>query len=144
MNKGSVKNFILGRLRHWRFIAVMLMVYDVIAIHLSYFFALWFRFDLVFSQIPEDYLHSYYYIITAYSVVSVVIFWFFRMYRGMWRYASHVEFIRTFAGSVTASVLHSVCITLIFMRMPASYYIWGAILQFGFLVVPRFAYRLLP
>ncbi|MBQ6927305.1 MAG: polysaccharide biosynthesis protein [Oscillospiraceae bacterium] len=65
------------------------------------------------------------------------------MYRGMWRYASYTELVRTFCGSAAASLLHTVLITAIFQKMPMSYYIWGAGAQFVFLLIPRFAYRLL-
>ena len=33
------------RLEHWQLIALLLMVYDFAAVNLSYFLALWFRFD---------------------------------------------------------------------------------------------------
>ena len=36
-------------LEHWQVIALYLMVYDVIAVNLSYFFALWIRFDCMYS-----------------------------------------------------------------------------------------------
>ena len=40
-------------------IAVLLIAYDVIAINMAYFLALWFRFDCIFSKIPQNYYDSY-------------------------------------------------------------------------------------
>ena len=128
---------------HWKIIAICLMVCDFLTMHASYFLALWFRFDCVYSAIPQHYLTSYLHMITAYAVGAIILFWFFRMYRSMWRYASYGELVRTFCGSVTASVIHTVLITQLFERMPLSYYLWGSILQLILLVVPRFSYRLL-
>ena len=53
MNKYEVsKRF---RLEHWQVIALYLMVYDILAVNISYFLALWIRFDCRFNQIPQDY-----------------------------------------------------------------------------------------
>ena len=129
-------------LEHWQIMALCLMICDVISVCLAYFLALWLRFDCMYSHIPQEYRVTFSIVIIPYALVSLCIFWAFHMYRGMWRYASYSELVRTFLGSVTASVLHSVVITLI-NRMPLSYYVWGAGAQFVFLLIPRFAYRLL-
>ncbi len=131
------------KLEHWQIVALCLMVCDVISIHLSYFLALWLRFDCVYSHIPKQYLLSYIFFIFPYAICSVILFWFFRMYRGMWRYASYNELLRTFAGSMTAAVLHAVLITAFFVHMPLSYYIWGGGTQLVLLLIPRFSFRLL-
>ena len=41
---------------HWQIMAVYLMVYDMVAIAASYFFAMWIRFDCRFQSIPAEYL----------------------------------------------------------------------------------------
>ncbi|MBQ7693370.1 MAG: polysaccharide biosynthesis protein [Oscillospiraceae bacterium] len=119
------------------------MICDFISIHLAYFLALWLRYDCIYSHIPQVLRISTALFTPPYALVAVGIFWAFRMYRGMWRYASYSELVRTFCGSVTASLLHSVLISVIFTRFPLSYYVWGAGAQFVFLLLPRFAYRLL-
>ena len=65
------------------------------------------------------------------------------MYRGVWRYASYSELVRTFCGSITASVVHTVLISSIYGRMPLSYYLWGSVVQLMLLIAPRFSFRLL-
>lgn len=131
------------KLEHWQIIAIGLMICDFLTIQLSYFLALWVRFDCVYSSIPERYLSSYLHFITAYSIGAIIFFSLFRMYRSMWRYVSYVELLRTFMASAVASIAHAVLITALVCRMPLSYYLWGSALQFVFLVIPRFSYRLL-
>ena len=104
MDKKENKRF----LEHWQMMAACLIICDVISVCLAYFLALWLRFDCVFSLIPQDYWVTFAIFIVPYTLVALGIFWAFRMYRGMWRYASYTELVRTFLGSVTASVLHSV------------------------------------
>ena len=131
------------KLEHWQVMAICLMICDVISVCLAYFLALWLRFDCIYSHIPQYYRVAYALFTLPYALVAVGIFWAFHMYRGMWRYAGYGEFVRTFAGSLTASVIHSIAITLIFKPFPLSYYIWGAGTQFVLLLIPRFAYRVL-
>lgn len=128
---------------HWHLMAICLMICDVISVCLSYFLALWVRYDCVYSNIPKYNRVAFSLFILPYALVAILLFWKFRMYRGMWRYASQNELINTFCGSITASLLHTLAITLIFDRFPLSYYLWGAGTQFVLLLIPRFTYRLL-
>ncbi len=130
------------RFEHWQIMALCLMIWDFLAIHFSYFLALWIRFDCEYSAIPEQFLNPYLHFITAYSIGAIVVFWLFRMYHSMWRYASYGELVRVFLGSVTASIIHIVLITVMFNRMPLSYYLWGSVVQLILLITPRFSYRL--
>lgn len=129
------------RIEHWQIISALLMVYDFIAICVAYFLALWLRFDGFFGSIPQHYFQPYIQFIFPCAAVSVVIFILFRMYNSMWRFASYTEFIRTFSGSLTSSILHTILITIIIYRMPLSYYLIGAGLQFIFLIGIRFSFR---
>ena len=92
-------------LAHWKVMAICLMICDFISIHLAYFLALWLRYDCIYSHIPQVLRISTALFTPPYALVALGIFWAFRMYRGMWRYASYSELVRTFCGSVTASIL---------------------------------------
>ena len=127
----------------FRLDSVAMVVCDFLIIHLAYFLALWFRFDCVFSSIPHDYLEAYAQFITAFAALSIFLFWIFRMYQSLWRYASYIELTRTVAGSVVASTLHIVLISVLVRKMPISYYLLGGFFQLTLLLVPRFSYKLI-
>ncbi len=139
----------LGRLRieHWQIIAALMAAYDYCAVVGSYLLAIWIRFEGIWVEDAEPYLKAFARFIFPFGLVCIVIFFFFRMYNSIWRYASLMELARTFFGSLTASALHSVAISLLVCgglrahRMPISYYIIGAMLQFFLLLGVRFAYR---
>ena len=131
------------RFEHWQLMAAIVMACDFISIHAAYFLALWFRFDCRYDSIYPQYLKPYLHFITIYALLAIVIFRFFKMYRIMWRFASVDDLIRTAIGSVTASLLHVAVITLVWNRMPISYYVWGSTLQLILVVAPRFSYRIL-
>ena len=130
------------KFEHWIIISIFLMLYDFIVIHLSYFLALWVRFDCKYTQIPEAYYNAFWMFITTYALGSIVIFWFFRMYRTVWRFASYSELVRVTLASGITSILHLILITFLLCRMPLSYYFFGAVIQLAFLLLPRFSYRL--
>ena len=130
------------KVEHWYFIVAFLVLYDVVAVNIAYFLALWFRFDCVFSQIPHRFLDAWWHFTPLYSVLSIGIFALFRLYNSMWRYASFSELFRIGSASLVTSVAHVVLITTFFRRMPISYDIIGAAFQIIFLAVVRFSYRL--
>ena len=129
------------QLKHWHMIAVLLIAYDVIAINMAYFLALWFRFDCIFSKIPQNYYDSYLKFAPIYSIFCVVIFWILRLYQSVWRFASYSEMVRIIAATVITSTIHIVGITALFGRMPVSYYFVGMGIQFLFVLGIRFSYR---
>ena len=130
-------------IEHWHVISLLLMVADFILIHAAYFLALWMRFDFVFSSIPKIYFSAYLSFITYYAAGCILLFWFMRLYRSIWRFASYMELLLTLGGSVLASAIHTVLIILLVRRMPTSYYLLGGVLQFVFLLGVRFSYRFL-
>lgn len=129
--------------RQWVFLSVLMALYDLAAVAVSYFLALWLRFDFVFSRIDTRYVESFARFIPFYAVFSVFVLWLFRMYRTLWRYIGLRELVRVIEASLLLSVIHAIAITLIFGRMPFSYYIGGAMVQLLLLTGIRFAYRVL-
>ena len=128
-------------LEHWQMVTVYLMVYDLLIACASYFLGLWIRFDCRYTTIPPEYMNAYLSFILQYAVFSVVIFWILRLYHSIWRFASYNELARISVASVFIAVVHSIVITLCIKRMPISYYIFGAVIQFILTVAVRFSYR---
>lgn len=131
------------RIEHWQMIAIWLVIYDVLAVNIAYFIALWLRFDCRFSAIPSVYLKAYLYFTPIYTVFCIIIFKWLRLYRSVWRFASYSELLRTAATSVLTFLFHAIGITVLFERMPISYYCFGALIQFGLILGVRFSYRFL-
>ena len=125
----------------WHRIALILLLYDIFAVNLSYFFALWLRFDLHYSMIPKIYLDAWLKFVPIYTVICIVVFWRMKLYRSIWRYASYTELYRVIIACIITSTLHVIGITLLFRRMPISYHFVGALLQFIFVLGIRFSYR---
>ncbi len=128
-------------MEHWKIVAIFMMIFDFITIAFSYFFGLWLRFDFVFTSIPEKYLLVLYKFIVPYAIVCICIYWFFKMYRGVWRFASFNELIRIIIGVTICSIVCFIVTRFFGARMPWSYHIIGYVMQMFFAVLIRFSYR---
>ena len=128
-------------LEHWHFIALLLSVYDMICVNGAYFLALWLRFDCRFSAIPGHYLSAWLRFIPIYTLFCVILFRYLRLYNSLWRFASFSELTRVSMSSVFSAVFHTLFITLLLCRMPISYYVIGAGIQFVLILAIRFSYR---
>lgn len=126
---------------HWERVKLYLMAYDILAINTAYFLALWIRFDCRFQVIPTTYLYSYLKFVPIYTVFSLVVFKGLRLYQSIWRFASYTELTRVTLASVVTGIFHATAITLLFARMPLTYYIFGFLIQFILIIGIRFSYR---
>ena len=128
-------------LEHWQGITIYLILYDIFSIALSYFLALWIRFDCRFLEIPERFLHPYYQSILFYAGFCIIVFWILHLYQSIWRFASYDELQRVSMATIITGMLHVICMTAFVARMPISYYLFGMVIQYILTLAVRFAYR---
>lgn len=130
------------KIHHWVKVALLLLVYDVIAINMSYGLALWLRFEMQFSAIPDHYLMSWLSFSPFFTVITCGIFLILKLYRSVWRYASINELERVIVACMFSFIVQVIGTCLFFVRMPVSYYIFGGLLAFLTVAGIRFSYRL--
>ncbi|MBR3561750.1 MAG: polysaccharide biosynthesis protein [Oscillospiraceae bacterium] len=126
-----------------RGVSVLLLSYDVLAVNIAYFFALWLRFDCRFSMIPGDYLSAWLRFAPVYTVICLIVFIYLRLYHSLWRFASYSELLHVLVASAITAITHAAGITMLFHRMPISYYFVGPLIQIIFVLGIRFSYRFL-
>ena len=152
MGSDAKNNRIGSNVQHWQLVTVYLAVYDAVAVTLSYFLALLVRFDFHFSMIPIVYLQPWMYFSPVYAALCIIVFWRLRLYKSIWRFASFKELERITIATAVTTIIHIIGSTaaLHFIakdtlytvgRMPISYYVMGALLQFFFITGIRFSYR---
>jgi len=129
------------RLEHWQMIAIILAVYDVVAVNAAYFLALFIRFEFSFKHIPTRYLEAWVRFVPIYTAVCLIVFILLKLYKSLWRYASYAELLRVIESSAITTAFHVLFITFVFRRMPLTYYVFGALLQFFLILGIRFSYR---
>lgn len=140
-NAKSNKNKISFKLEHWQIVAMFLVLFDAVAVTGAYFLALWFRFDCNYTEIPVHYLLSYLKFAPINIVATVLVLWLFRLYQSLWKYASFKELERICLAVFILAVFNALGVTLLFERMPITYYVIGAMVQFVLTIFIRFIYR---
>ena len=130
-------------------IAVMLLfLYDAIAVNFSYLFTLWLRFDCQINEVDPEFLEAWMKFTPIYTVLILIVFWGFKLYRSIWTFASYREFFNVAYSTVVTFILHTVGITAFINlsgmpinRMPITYYLFGTMVQFMLVLCIRFSYR---
>ena len=128
--KGVVKDF-------W------VVLLDIIAVNAAYYLTLLIRFYVNLTLNPDAVQHveDFWLFAPYYTVLCIIVFVFFRLYNGMWKYAGMNSLHRIIEANLVTCAIQ-VLGTLIFInRMPLSYYIIGFCLQLCFIVAIRFSYR---
>ena len=129
---------------------IILFIYDMFMVNFSYLLALWLRFDckidtlLNGSSLETDapmFFDAWLKFIPINTVFALIVFSAFKLYRSIWSFASYREFFNVAYSSMITFVFHTAAITIMFGRMPITYYFVGALMQFVFILLVRFAYR---
>lgn len=136
MSKGSKRKF-----EHWQVVRLLLMVYDFAAVIVSFGIALWLRFDCKVTSIEPQYLTTYTKTIIIYALFCLVVFWFSRLYKSIWRFASYSELMRVILATVVTGVVYTGSLLIFNLHMPVSYYVIGITVQFIATLGIRFFYR---
>ncbi len=131
----------------WNIIArdLWIVLLDIIAVNMSFFLALMTRFYVngEFRPTVNYYLTDWLHFTPFYTVLAIIIFIIFKLYGGMWRYAGINDMNRIIGANLCTVIIHILGTALFIRRMPYTYYIIGAILQFLFISLIRFGYRIL-
>lgn len=151
MARDNGKKLNTFRLDSWRVIGVLLAIYDAVAVNAAYYIALWLRYDCQFWDIPLFYIDALKQFAPIYAAFCVAVFWAFKLYNAIWRYAGAHEMYRagcatliTLVFQVAGTIIqsHIMGTTAQIPRMPMTYYFIGIALQFVLTMGVRFSYRI--
>ena len=108
----------MGNDKQWVFRALVLAFIDMCIIAISFFFALMIRFEFSYSHIPLSFLEGYLHIVPLFMVISLVVFYIFRLYHSIWRFASINEFMHIIGAFLVLTVIMICLITYVVLKMP--------------------------
>lgn len=120
------------------------IILDAIAVNVSYLFALIARFYINNEIVPGivSFIGVFYNFAPKYTLICIVVFYAFHLYGGLWRYAGIRDMNRIVLANIVTTFIQIFGTITFYSRMPRSYYAGGASLQFIFIVLIRFAYRI--
>ena len=124
---------------------------DIIAVNLSYYLAILTRFYVnhsMYNVAEILYMPAFLRFAPFYTVLALIVFAMFRLYGGMWQFAGINDMHRIIWANAVTLLIQVIGTTLLFppmnsYRMPFTYYVIGALLQFAMVSLIRFGYRML-
>ncbi|MBE5942910.1 MAG: polysaccharide biosynthesis protein [Lachnospiraceae bacterium] len=122
---------------------VFLVIADVLTVIAASSMALWVRFDFSVAKIEEVYL-EYIWAGMVPNVLGVIVaYWFFHLYRSVWKYAGVYELQHILFAGVTATLTQLAGFAIAGFRMPRSYWFLYAGALIALTTFVRFSYRML-
>lgn len=120
-----------------------LIITDIILINGSVILSLVMRFNVDIAAIEPQYIESFKDTWIPFTVITLIIFWCFRMYHSLWQYASIAELYKIVEACIVAEGMH-ICLTAVMGEMlpRACYFMTGVFLLVS-MCASRFMYRML-
>lgn len=121
--------------------ALLLALFDIAIIIASSLLALLARFDFSYAQIEVPYLSNLCHYLPISVIVTLIIFYFCRMYHSLWKFVGVHEFGYMLIANAISFFVQITGMYLLQYSMPRSYFFFQIILQTVMVCGLRFSYR---
>ncbi|MDO5718288.1 MAG: nucleoside-diphosphate sugar epimerase/dehydratase [Tissierellia bacterium] len=116
----------------------LLVLADAILINLNYLIALLLRFEM---QLPTIYIDLYIKNLLIITIGKIIVFYFFKLYKTIWRYASVNELLNILGAVLVSNILSTAYLILSGSALPRSIYpivmILDAVIIGGMRYIPK-------
>ena len=120
-----------------------LFLTDTFLLNACVYLSLIMRFDVGIVSIEPQYISNYVENMLPYTIMSLLIFWLFRLYHSLWQYASIAEVYRIAEACITVEVVHFLSNKKGGNMLPRSCYFNAAIYLIIAICASRFMYRMI-
>ena len=120
-----------------------LFLTDTFLLNACVYLSLIIRFDVGIVSIEPQYINNYVDNMLFYTIISLLIFWVFRLYHSLWQYASIAEVYRIAEACIIVEVVHFLSNKIAGNMLPRSCYFNAAIYLIIAICASRFMYRMI-
>ena len=120
-----------------------LFLTDTFLLNACVYLSLIMRFDVGIVCIEPQYISNYVENVLPYTIMSLLIFWLFRLYHSLWQYASIAEVYRIAEACIIVEVVHFLSNKIMGNMLPRSCYFNAAIYLIIAICASRFMYRMI-
>lgn len=120
-----------------------LFLTDTFLLNACVYLSLIMRFDVGIVSIEPQYINNYVDNMLFYTIISLLIFWLFRLYHSLWQYASIAEVYRIAEACIIVEVVHFLSNKIMGNMLPRSCYFNAAIYLIIAICASRFMYRMI-
>ena len=99
---------------------LILAIVDICTIASNSYIALLVRHEFQMSLIPINYLESISTYMVPNIVVTLLIFWFMKLYRSVWTFAGTRELVLIVGASILSTVFQAFGMTMLELSVPRS------------------------
>ena len=121
--------------------ALLLALFDIAIIIISSLLALLARFDFSYAKIEVPYLSNLFHYLPISIIVTLIIFYFCRMYHSLWKFIGVHELGYMLLANTISFFVQITGMYLLQYSMPRSYFFFQIILQTVMVCGLRFSYR---
>ena len=122
---------------------IILVIFDIMTVCISSIAPLWLRFAIDNTEIPDIYLNSAWNFMFFNIMITLIVFYFFRLYHSLWAFAGTTEAQNIVAACFLCAVLAFCGLTILDYPIPRSYYFMYAMILTAITTAGRFSYRIL-
>ena len=119
------------------------IILDTIMIVSGYFLALMARFNFRADYIPKWCIDGFNSNILFVAVSGLLLLWHFKNYHSIWRFASTADLKRLVNAFVAHQGVIAAFVVISHTRMPRTFWLVGAVLEFIGLALIRFSFRII-
>lgn len=120
-----------------------LVLLDILVINFTSYLALLIRFDFNFWSVPIRFSEALLYYAPFNTVLTLIIFFIFRLYHSLWKYASIDEMANVLYACTLSEVVQFIGMRVLDVHVPRSYYPLNLVFLIGCVAASRFLYRFL-
>ncbi len=120
-----------------------LFLTDTFLLNACVYLSLIMRFDVGIVSIEPQYISNYVENMLPYTIMSLLIFWLFRLYHSLWQYASIAEVYRIAEACIIVELVHFLSNKIVGNMLPRSCYFNAAIYLIIAICASRFMYRMI-
>ena len=122
---------------------MLLIISDIVAVLLSSVLSLYVRYDFHFMEVPREFWEAVLAIYFFNIIIVMAIFYIFRLYNSVWRYASDTELVNNGIAVILCAIMQPVVCWIEGVRLPASYPFYYGFFLMVFTCGVRFSYRIM-
>lgn len=122
---------------------LFLILLDILLINFSTFCAIVIRFDFSIAKVYLKYSESIVAYAPIHTILTLIIFFSFRLYNSLWKYASIEEMTNVIYACTASAIAQFIGMKLCGYRMPRSFYPLNLMFIICFIGGSRFLYRAL-
>ena len=123
-----------------------LIIYDIISIVFASYMAVLIRYEFHLDMIPEHFLSPVNRFLPINILLTLCIFYFFRMYHSLWAFAGETELQNLVMSCVMSALMNSIGLQFfktVGQPVPKSYYFLYMFVLISMIFASRFSYRFL-